>query len=98
VFAAPSLGGAGICNYITTSAVIRPISPHRAQVFIQFQAVLTAVILSAVVSLVALYLVKMITGLRVTPEESAKSGHDVPRESAYKCKDVRPGRQLPGAR
>jgi Amt family ammonium transporter len=86
VFAAPSLGGAGICNYITNKCGDPADFPGiGAQVFIQFQAVLTAVILSAVVSLVALYLVKMITGLRVTPEEE-REGLDTTYhgESAYK--------------
>jgi Amt family ammonium transporter len=86
VFAAPSLGGAGICNYITNKCGDPADFPGiGAQLWIQFQAVLTAVILSAVVSLVALYIVKMITGLRVTPEEE-REGLDTTYhgESAYK--------------
>jgi ammonium transporter, Amt family len=86
VFAAPSLGGAGICNYITNKCGDPGDFPGiGAQLWIQFQAVLTAVILSAVVSLVALYVVKMITGLRVTPEEE-REGLDTTYhgESAYK--------------
>jgi len=86
VFAAPSLGGAGICNYITNKCGDPADFPGiGAQLWIQFQAVLTAVILSAVVSLVALYVVKMITGLRVTPEEE-REGLDTTYhgESAYK--------------
>jgi Amt family ammonium transporter len=85
VFAAPSLGGAGICNYITDKCGDPADFPGiGAQVWIQFQAVLTAVVLSAVVSLVALYVVKMITGLRVTPEEE-REGLDTTYhgESAY---------------
>jgi Amt family ammonium transporter len=85
VFAAPSLGGAGICNYITNKCGDPADFPGvGAQVWIQFQAVLTAVIVSAAVSLVALYIVKMITGLRVTPEEE-REGLDTTYhgESAY---------------
>jgi ammonium transporter, Amt family len=85
VFAAPSLGGAGICNYITNKCGDPADFPGiGAQVWIQFQAVLTAVIVSAVVSVVALYVVKMITGLRVTPEEE-REGLDTTYhgESAY---------------
>jgi Amt family ammonium transporter len=85
VFAAPSLGGAGICNYITNKCGDPADFPGiGAQVWIQFQAVLTAVIVSAVVTLVALYIVKAITGLRVTPEEE-REGLDTTYhgESAY---------------
>mgnify|MGYP001473165968 CR=1 FL=1 len=85
VFAAPSLGGAGICNYITNKCGDAADFPGiGAQVWIQFQAVLTAVVVSAVVSVVALTIVKMITGLRVTPEEE-REGLDTTYhgESAY---------------
>jgi Amt family ammonium transporter len=85
VFAAPSLGGAGICNYITNKCGDAADFPGiGAQVWIQFQAVLTAVVVSAVVSVVALMIVKMITGLRVTPEEE-REGLDTTYhgESAY---------------
>ncbi len=48
VFAAPSLGGVGICNYITNKCGDPADFPGiGAQVWIQFQAVLTAVMLSA---------------------------------------------------
>jgi Amt family ammonium transporter len=86
VFAAPALGGAGICNYITNKCGDAADFPGiGAQVWIQFQAVLTAVVVSAVVSVVALTIVKMITGLRVTPEEE-REGLDTTYhgESAYK--------------
>jgi ammonium transporter, Amt family len=86
VFAAPSLGGAGICNYITNKCGDPADFPGiGAQVWIQFQGVLTAIVLSAVVSFVALTIVKMITGLRVTDEEE-REGLDTTYhgESAYK--------------
>ncbi len=86
VFASPSLGGLGICNYVTNTCGAADDFPGiGAQVWIQFQAVLTAVILSAVVSFVALYIVKMIVGVRVNEEEE-REGLDTTYhgESAYK--------------
>jgi Amt family ammonium transporter len=86
VFAAPLLGGLGICNYITNKCGDPPDFPGiGAQVWIQFQAVLTAVVLSAVVTFVALQIVKLVIGLRVSEEEEREgldtTYHD---ESAYK--------------
>jgi len=86
VFASPSLGGAGICNYVTNKCGEAADFPGiGAQVWIQFQAVLTAIVLSAVVSFVALMIVKAITGLRVAEEEE-REGLDTAYhgESAYK--------------
>jgi Amt family ammonium transporter len=86
VFAAPSLGGLGICNYITNKCGDPADFPGiGAQLWIQFQAVLTAIILSAVVSYVALLIVKMVTGVRVSEEEE-REGLDTTYhgESAYK--------------
>jgi len=86
VFASPSLGGAGVCNYITDKCGdIADFPGIGAQLWIQFQAVITAVIVSGVVAFIALYIVKMITGLRVTPEEE-REGLDTTYhgESAYK--------------
>jgi len=86
VFASPGLGGMGICNYITNKCGDPGDFPGiGAQVWIQFQAVLTAVVLSAVVSFIALVIVKMIVGVRVTEEEE-REGLDTTYhgESAYK--------------
>ena len=86
VFASPSLGGLGICNYITNKCGDPADFPGiGAQVWIQFQAVLTAIILSAVVSFVALLIVKMVVGVRVA-EEDEREGLDTTYhgESAYK--------------
>ena len=86
VFASPSLGGMGICNYITNKCGEAADFPGiGAQVWVQFQAVMTAVILSAIVSYVALLIVKAITGVRVTEEEE-REGLDTTYhgESAYK--------------
>ena len=86
VFASPSLGGLGICNYITNKCGDQADFPGiGAQVWIQFQGVLTAIVLSAVVSYVALLIVKAVTGVRVTEEEE-REGLDTTYhgESAYK--------------
>jgi Amt family ammonium transporter len=86
VFASPSLGGAGICNYITDKCGDPADFPGiGAQVWIQFQGVLTAIVLSAIVTYVTLMIVKAITGLRVAEEEE-REGLDTTYhgESAYK--------------
>jgi Amt family ammonium transporter len=86
VFAAPSLGGAGICNYVTNKCGDPADFPGiGAQLWIQFQGVLTAIVLSAIVTFVALMIVKAITGLRVAEEEE-REGLDTTYhgESAYK--------------
>ena len=85
IFAAPSLGGAGICNYVTNKCgEVADFPGIGAQVWIQAQAVLTAIIVSAVVSLVALKLIDMVIGLRV-PEDAEREGLDVTShgETAY---------------
>ena len=55
-----------------------------SQVWIQFKAVATTVVWSGVVSVVAFFIVKQITGLRV-PEEEEREGLDITShgESAY---------------
>jgi len=86
VFASPSLGGMGICNYITNVCGDPADFPGiGAQVWIQFQGVLVAIVLSAVVAYVALQIVKAIVGLRVSEEEE-REGLDTAAhgESAYK--------------
>ena len=85
-FAAPSLGGLGVCNYITNKCgEVADFPGVAAQVWTQLQAVLTAVVLSAVVSFAALVVVKMIVGVRVSEEEE-REGLDTTYhgESAYK--------------
>ena len=86
VFASPSLGGQGICNYVTNKCGDAADFPGiGAQVWIQFQGVVVAIVLSAVVSVIALYIVKAITGLRVA-EEDEREGLDTTShgETAYK--------------
>ncbi|MFO0146610.1 MAG: ammonium transporter [Betaproteobacteria bacterium] len=86
VFAAPSLGGQGVCNYITNKCGDPADFPGiGAQVWIQFQGVIAAIVVSAVVSFVALVIVKAIVGLRVSEEEE-REGLDTSShgETAYK--------------
>ena len=84
VFAAPSLGGQGIFDYVT-NAMSTDAYSISGQLWIQFQAVITCVIWSAIVSLIAYKLVDLVIGLRVTEEEE-REGLDITThgESAYK--------------
>ncbi|HEU4620693.1 MAG TPA: ammonium transporter [Burkholderiaceae bacterium] len=85
VFASPSLGGTGICNYVTNKCGDLADFPGiGAQVWIQAQGVITTVIVSAVVSVIALLIVKAIVGLRV-PEDEEREGLDITShgETAY---------------
>ncbi|WP_416186470.1 ammonium transporter [Herbaspirillum sp. RTI4] len=82
VFAAPSLGGSGIYDYVANA--VAPDYSIGGQVWIQFQGVLTTVIVSGVVAFIAYKLVDAIVGLRVTEEEE-REGLDISShgESAY---------------
>jgi len=82
VFAAPSLGGAGLYDYVTNAAVAD--YSIASQVWIQAQAVLTTVVWSGVVSFIAFKLVDLVIGLRVSPE-AEREGLDINShgESAY---------------
>ncbi len=82
VFAAPSLGGAGIWDYVTETALAE--YSIASQVWIQLQGVLTTVIVSGVVSLIAFVIVKYTIGLRVN-EEAEREGLDIAShgEAAY---------------
>ena len=82
VFAAPSLGGQGIYDYVANKMAAD--YSIGAQLWVQFQGVLTTVIWSAVVSFVAFKLVDLVIGLRV-PEEEEREGLDITShgESAY---------------
>jgi Amt family ammonium transporter len=85
VFASPSLGGAGICNYVTNKCGDAADFPGiAAQVWIQFQGVIATVIWSAVVAFIAYKLVDLVIGLRVTEEEE-REGLDISShgETAY---------------
>jgi Amt family ammonium transporter len=84
VFAAPSLGGAGIWDYVTETAL--PDYSIGTQVWIQAQGVLTTIVLSGVVALVAFLIVKYTVGLRVS-EEAEREGLDISShgEAAYEA-------------
>jgi ammonia channel protein AmtB len=72
VFAAHRLGGTGIFDYVANMRH-RPDYSIGGQVWVQFQAVATTIVWSAVVSYIAYKLVDMIIGLRVSEETSAKA-------------------------
>lgn len=82
VFAAPSLGGTGVFDYVTDK--VTPDYSIASQLWIQAQGVIITVIWSAVVSYIAFKLVDVIIGLRV-PEDQEREGLDVTShgESAY---------------
>lgn len=82
VFASPSLGGTGIYDYVANA--VSPDYSIVAQVWIQFQAVITTVVWSAVVAYISYKLVDMVVGLRV-PEEEEREGLDITShgETAY---------------
>jgi Amt family ammonium transporter len=82
VFASPSLGGMGIYDYVANK--VNPEYSIGGQVWIQFQAVLTTVVWSAVVAFVAYKIVDLVIGLRVSEEEE-REGLDISShgETAY---------------
>ena len=84
VFASPSLGGAGICDYIKNECAQPLAAGIGGQVWIQFQGVMVAVVLSAVVAFISLKIVDIIVGLRVSEDEE-REGLDVAShgEKAY---------------
>lgn len=83
VFASPALGGQGIFDYVTNKMSTDPYS-IASQLFIQSEAVLTTIIWSGLVSVIAYKLVDLLIGLRV-PEEQEREGLDITShgESAY---------------
>ena len=78
VFAAPSLGGTGIYDYVTNA--VAPEYSIMSQLWIQSQGVITTLIWSGVVSFIAFKLVDIIIGLRVTEEEE-REGLDISSHS-----------------
>ena len=83
VFAAPSLGGTGIFDYVTNAA--NPEYSIGAQVWVQLQGVLITIVWSAIVSVIAFKVVDLLVGLRV-PEDEEREGLDITShgESAYR--------------
>ncbi len=82
IFASPSLGGAGVWDYVKNAA--SPDFSIGGQLVTQATGVITTVIWSAVVSFIAFKIVDMLVGLRVS-EEREREGLDVTEhgESAY---------------
>jgi Amt family ammonium transporter len=83
VFASPQLGGQGIFDYVTNKMSTDAYSISH-QLFVQGTAVVTTIVWSAVVSVIAYKLVDLVVGLRV-PEEEEREGLDITShgESAY---------------
>ncbi len=81
VFVNPALGGMGVYDYVANKVGVYDFA---AQMTAQVYAVLTAVILSAVVSFIALKIVDVLIGIRVS-EESEREGLDTTEhgERAY---------------
>jgi Amt family ammonium transporter len=85
VFNSPALGGPGyVADWTTATMVTAADYSIAAQVWIQTKAVLTTVVWSGVVSIVAFKLVDMVIGLRVS-EEDEREGLDISShgETAY---------------
>jgi len=82
VFAAPSLGGTGIYDYVANA--VSPEYSIANQVWVQCQGVLTTIIWSGVVAFIAYKITDMVVGLRVTEEEE-REGLDISShgETAY---------------
>jgi Amt family ammonium transporter len=82
VLCAPALGGTGIYDYVANAA--SPDYSIGGQVVTQATAVVTTIIWSAIVSLIAYKVTDMVVGLRVTEEEE-REGLDITQhgESAY---------------
>jgi Amt family ammonium transporter len=82
VFAAPSLGGTGVYDYVANK--VADGYSIGGQVWIQLQGVLITVVWSAVVAYVAFKLVDLVIGLRVSEEEE-REGLDISShgETAY---------------
>jgi len=81
VFAAPSLGGTGVYDYVANAVGEYDMT---AQVISQLWGVGTVIVWSGVVSVVAFKLVDMLIGLRV-PEDEEREGLDITShgETAY---------------
>jgi Amt family ammonium transporter len=77
IVAAPSLGGVGITDY--TGPILKVATPDydiMGQVIIQAQAVGITILWSGIISAILFYLVKMIVGLRPTPDQE-REGLDI---------------------
>jgi Amt family ammonium transporter len=81
VFVNPALGGAGVVDYVANGVAAYDFG---AQMTAQVYAVITAIVLSAVVSFIAFKIVDVLIGLRVS-EEAEREGLDTSQhgERAY---------------
>lgn len=85
VFNSPSLGGPGfVADWVTATGIAAADYSIASQVWIQAKAVLTTVVWSGVVSIIAFKLVDLTIGLRVS-EEDEREGLDITShgETAY---------------
>ena len=82
VFAAPSLGGTGVYDYVANK--VSEGYSISGQVWIQLQGVLITIVWSAVVAFIAFKLIDLVIGLRVS-EEDEREGLDITShgETAY---------------
>ena len=82
VFASPSLGGLGACDYVANKCGVFP--GIGAQVWIQAQGIFYTVLISGVVAFAAFKIVDLVIGLRV-PEDEEREGLDITShgETAY---------------
>jgi Amt family ammonium transporter len=82
VFAAPSLGGTGICDYVANKC--GEWGGIGTQVWVQAQGVFWTIVISGVVSFIAYKIVDLTIGLRVS-EEAEREGLDITShgETAY---------------
>jgi Amt family ammonium transporter len=82
VFASPSLGGTGICDYVANTC--GSFGGIGSQVWIQLQGVIYTVIISGVVAFIAFKIVDLTIGLRVAEDEE-REGLDIAShgETAY---------------
>ena len=83
VFAAPSLGGSGIYDYVANG--VSPDYSISGQVFTQATAVVTTIVWTGVVAFVLFKVIDLVIGLRVT-EEDEREGLDTTAhgEAAYR--------------
>jgi ammonium transporter, Amt family len=76
-FVNPGIGGVGVTDYLAIDTSVKALEySFSSQMTAQVYGVLTAIILSAVVSYVALMICKFTTGLRV-PEQEEREGLDI---------------------
>jgi Amt family ammonium transporter len=76
IFVDPALGGAGVTNYLATEATAVVGYDRAAQITSQLWGVGVSVVWTAVVSIVALLLIKVTIGLRVS-EPAEREGLDI---------------------